>query len=112
MLAMMLLTALLGGVVLTAPPDSPGPHCQLGQVPYVPPYSGRPSSAQDGDSRKRDGAITGPSVPLGQSELIIGTERIVGLKLFEPKTICPFLAVRDREARWPGLVWPCGSRST
>src|SRR5690242_11431238 len=26
MLAMMLLTALLGGVVLTAPPDSPGPH--------------------------------------------------------------------------------------
>ena len=78
MLAMMLLTALLGGVVLTAPPDSPGPHCQLGQVPYVPPYSGKPSSAQDGDSRKRDGAITGPSVPLGQSELIIGTERIVG----------------------------------
>jgi len=26
MLAMMPLTALLGGVVLTAPPDSPGPH--------------------------------------------------------------------------------------
>jgi hypothetical protein len=29
MLAMMLLTALLGGVVLTAPPDSPGPHLTL-----------------------------------------------------------------------------------
>jgi hypothetical protein len=46
----------------------------------VPPHSGRPSSAQDGDGRKRDGAITGPSVPLGQSELIIGTERIVGVR--------------------------------
>ena len=26
------------------------------------------------------------------------------LKLFEPKTMCPFIAVRDREEREPGLV--------
>jgi len=42
----------------------------------------------------------------------VGRDRVGDLKLSEPKTICPFLAVRDREARWPGLVWPCGSRST
>ena len=78
MLAMMLLTALPGGVMLTARRTHLHLICQLGQVPYVPPHSGRPSSAQDGDSRKGDGAITGPSVPLGQSELIIGTEPIVG----------------------------------
>jgi len=78
MLAMMLLTALPGGVVLTAPPDSPGPHLPARPGPIRAPHSGRPSSAQNGDSRKGDGAITGPSVPLGQSELIIGTERIVG----------------------------------
>jgi hypothetical protein len=25
--------------------------------------------------------------------------------------MCPIIAVRDREGRWPSLVWPCGSRS-
>jgi hypothetical protein len=36
-------------------------------------------------------------------------ERKIGdLKLFEPKTMCPFIAVRDREERWPGLAWPWG----
>jgi hypothetical protein len=25
-------------------------------------------------------------------------------KWFEPKTMCPLIAVRDREERWPGLV--------
>jgi len=33
------------------------------------------------------------------------------MKLFEPKTMCTIIAVRDREERQPGLVWPCGSRS-
>jgi hypothetical protein len=38
-----------------------------------------------------------PSDPLDK-------HKSIDLKLFKPKTRCPFLAVRDREERWPGLV--------
>jgi hypothetical protein len=35
-----------------------------------------------------------------QGELAVDTPRILGdLKLFEPRTRCPFIAVRDREER-------------
>ena len=37
--------------------------------------------------------------------------RVGDLKLFEPKTMCPFIAVRDREGGLAeSLVWPCGPR--
>src|SRR5438132_14045233 len=79
MLAMMLLTALPGGVVLTAPPDPPGPHLPARPGPIRAPALGQAIVSPRRRQPQRDGAITGPSVPLGQSELIIGTERIVGV---------------------------------
>src|SRR5213079_729857 len=78
MLAMMLLTALPGGVVLTAPPDPPGPHLPARPGPRRAPALGQAIVSPRRRQPQRDGAITGPSVPLGQSELIIGTEPIVG----------------------------------
>jgi len=84
MLAMMLLTALLGGVVLTAPPDSPGPHLPARPGPIRAPALGQAIVSPRRRQPQRDGAITGPSVPLGQSELIIGTERI-GASIWPPR---------------------------
>src|SRR5438309_9433578 len=78
MLAMMLLTALPCGVVLTAPPDPPGPHLPARPGPIRAPALGQAIVSPRRRQPQRDGALTGPSVPLGQSELIIGTERIVG----------------------------------
>lgn len=46
-----------------------------------------------------------------RKQRIYRERRFSDLKLFEPKTMCPLIAVRDREEREPVLVWPCGSRS-
>ena len=47
-----------------------------------------------------DGARTGCSVLLTDGQLIIDHQHILGdLKLFEPKTMYPIIAVRDREGR-------------
>jgi hypothetical protein len=57
-------------------------------------------------------ARTGRSAPLAHDEPGIDRPRVFGdLKLFEPKTRCRFIAVRDCGERSPGLVWPWGSRS-
>src|SRR5690348_11708613 len=71
-------TALPGGVLLTAPPDSPGPHLPARPDPIRAPAPGQAVASPKRPQPQRDGAITGPSAPLGQSELIIGTERILG----------------------------------
>jgi hypothetical protein len=49
----------------------------------------------------RDRARTGCSAPLSRPRLCVNRQRIVGidLKLFEPKTMCPIIAVREREER-------------
>jgi hypothetical protein len=45
-----------------------------------------------------DSARTGCSVPPNHGRLATGEKRLFGdLKLFEPKTVCPLIAVRNRE---------------
>jgi hypothetical protein len=49
---------------------------------------------------QKNGIRTGYSAPLTSRELAIDVQRVFGdLKLFEPKTMCPLIAVRDREER-------------